>query len=168
MPANRYFTIFGLLPVCPATGRRPDRRPRATRAMSGDLGGEAPALSSEALPSEERSSPGMRYSEIALRQGEPAAADGRLAQRESASFTPRRSLVRSQYRPPRSGRSEVPFSSSNTHAARSWPPHRVRFARYAAAQPGFSFIPALSDAFISCYVAFPAYRTNAKSTRVDT
>src|SRR5260370_38434695 len=26
--------------------------------------------------------------------------DGRLAQRESASFTPRRSLVRSQYRPP--------------------------------------------------------------------
>jgi hypothetical protein len=25
---------------------------------------------------------------------------GRLAQRESASFTPRRSLVRSQYRPP--------------------------------------------------------------------
>jgi hypothetical protein len=41
----------------------------------------------------------MRYadtrSERSTRPG-----DGRLAQRESASFTPRRSLVRSQYRPP--------------------------------------------------------------------
>jgi hypothetical protein len=63
----------------------------------------------------------MRYAEIALRSGSSqlAASDlaqpgvrardrvatrrvpGRLAQRESASFTPRRSLVRSQYRPPR-------------------------------------------------------------------
>src|ERR1700676_2821351 len=34
---------------------------------------------------------------------EAAAGPGRLAQRESASFTPRRSLVRSQYRPPRPG-----------------------------------------------------------------
>ena len=32
--------------------------------------------------------------------GAPSLASGRLAQRESASFTPRRSLVRSQYRPP--------------------------------------------------------------------
>ena len=32
--------------------------------------------------------------------GQLRASDGRLAQRESASFTPRRSLVRSQYRPP--------------------------------------------------------------------
>lgn len=32
---------------------------------------------------------------------------GRLAQRESASFTPKRSLVRSQYRPPDSRRSEA-------------------------------------------------------------
>ena len=32
--------------------------------------------------------------------GGPGLGDGRLAQRESASFTPRRSLVRSQYRPP--------------------------------------------------------------------
>jgi len=31
--------------------------------------------------------------------GQLRASDGRLAQRESASFTPRRSLVRSQYRP---------------------------------------------------------------------
>jgi hypothetical protein len=31
---------------------------------------------------------------------------GRLAQRESASFTPRRSLVRSQYRPPRNSESD--------------------------------------------------------------
>src|SRR6266567_7165128 len=30
-----------------------------------------------------------------------AGGRGRLAQRESASFTPRRSLVRSQYRPPK-------------------------------------------------------------------
>jgi hypothetical protein len=47
---------------------------------------------------------GMRYSEIALRQGlsgqdHSRSSHGRLAQRESASFTPRRSLVRSQYRP---------------------------------------------------------------------
>jgi hypothetical protein len=47
---------------------------------------------------------GMRYSEIALRQGlsgqdHGRSSHGRLAQRESASFTPRRSLVRSQYRP---------------------------------------------------------------------
>jgi hypothetical protein len=34
--------------------------------------------------------------------GGPRPWRGRLAQRESASFTPRRSLVRSQYRPPRS------------------------------------------------------------------
>ena len=32
--------------------------------------------------------------------GGPGPGHGRLAQRESASFTPRRSLVRSQYRPP--------------------------------------------------------------------
>ena len=32
--------------------------------------------------------------------GQHRTSDGRLAQRESASFTPRRSLVRSQYRPP--------------------------------------------------------------------
>ena len=32
--------------------------------------------------------------------GQPGTSGGRLAQRESASFTPRRSLVRSQYRPP--------------------------------------------------------------------
>src|SRR5580693_7588453 len=32
--------------------------------------------------------------------GQHRTSGGRLAQRESASFTPRRSLVRSQYRPP--------------------------------------------------------------------
>jgi hypothetical protein len=37
-----------------------------------------------------------RAARIAVRPG----GEGRLAQRESASFTPRRSLVRSQYRPP--------------------------------------------------------------------
>src|SRR5437879_10855136 len=44
---------------------------------------------------------------------------GRLAQRESASFTPRRSLVRSQYRPPSSpagcdlvtGRFDSPYNT---------------------------------------------------------
>jgi hypothetical protein len=36
----------------------------------------------------------------AVKAVEAAAGEGRLAQRESASFTPRRSLVRSQYRPP--------------------------------------------------------------------
>ncbi len=35
-----------------------------------------------------------------LRGPESGRGPGRLAQRESASFTPRRSLVRSQYRPP--------------------------------------------------------------------
>jgi hypothetical protein len=35
-----------------------------------------------------------------LRGSSPPRDPGRLAQRESASFTPRRSLVRSQYRPP--------------------------------------------------------------------
>jgi hypothetical protein len=37
---------------------------------------------------------------FALAAGSRLAGRGRLAQRESASFTPRRSLVRSQYRPP--------------------------------------------------------------------
>jgi len=102
VPVNRYFTIFGLLPVCPAAGRRPDQQPR------GDKGdGRRARRGGPSLVCEERSGAGMRYSEIALRQGEPAAADGRLAQRESASFTPRRSLVRSQYRPPETRSSEV-------------------------------------------------------------
>src|SRR5437016_14537357 len=52
----------------------------------------------------------MRYPMGALGRGcrggrwllsrQPGPCDGRLAQRESASFTPRRSLFRSQYRPP--------------------------------------------------------------------
>src|SRR5262245_10564345 len=42
----------------------------------------------------------MRYSVMALRSRSLTRRRGRLAQRESASFTPRRSLVRSQYRPP--------------------------------------------------------------------
>jgi hypothetical protein len=37
---------------------------------------------------------------FAVSAEDPAREPGRLAQRESASFTPRRSLVRSQYRPP--------------------------------------------------------------------
>ena len=54
----------------------------------------------------------------------PAAAHegawrGRLAQRESASFTPRRSLVRSQYRPPRSR------ASSDHRSGPSWFPYRT-------------------------------------------
>ena len=52
----------------------------------------------------------MRYPMGALGQAaagsalgrQPRTSGGRLAQRESASFTPRRSLVRSQYRPPSS------------------------------------------------------------------
>ena len=51
--------------------------------------------------------PKMRYPMGALGRGcrelspgtQPRTSSGRLAQRESASFTPRRSLVRSQYRP---------------------------------------------------------------------
>src|ERR671914_2954348 len=35
-----------------------------------------------------------------MRSGMVGGVPGRLAQRESASFTPKRSLVRSQYRPP--------------------------------------------------------------------
>src|SRR5437879_8539039 len=42
---------------------------------------------------------------------------GRLAQRESASFTPRRSLVRSQYRPPRS---EAVFGHGTRSQARTY------------------------------------------------
>ena len=38
-------------------------------------------------------------------KGQRVTGGGRLAQRESASFTPRRSLVRSQYRPPSSAAS---------------------------------------------------------------
>src|SRR6478736_6083081 len=50
-------------------------------------------------------------SDRAAGSGKVAAArhvrgPGRLAQRESASFTPKRSLVRSQYRPPHYRRSE--------------------------------------------------------------
>jgi hypothetical protein len=45
-----------------------------------------------------------RWDEVAAglspRRAAPTTSGGRLAQRESASFTPRRSLVRSQYRPP--------------------------------------------------------------------
>src|SRR5690606_5888507 len=39
-------------------------------------------------------------------------APGRLAQRESASFTPKRSLVRSQYRPPRVITAQEPSSKA--------------------------------------------------------
>src|ERR1022692_3007610 len=41
----------------------------------------------------------MRYSLIGPAAQRKSCGHGRLAQRESASFTPRRSLVRSQYRP---------------------------------------------------------------------
>ena len=41
----------------------------------------------------------VRYSVMASPDRLAASGRGRLAQRESASFTPRRSLVRSQYRP---------------------------------------------------------------------
>jgi hypothetical protein len=43
---------------------------------------------------------------------------GRLAQRESASFTPRRSLVRSQYRPP--GQSYADLSKDHSWGRRGW------------------------------------------------
>jgi hypothetical protein len=60
-----------------------------------------------------------------------ARSPGRLAQRESASFTPRRSLVRSQYRPPDHPRSNLgprtmlwgPLFST---AVVRWPFHRLR------------------------------------------
>ncbi len=49
---------------------------------------------------------GVRYG-FPRRAPAGARRGGRLAQRESASFTPKRSLVRSQYRPPHSSRSEA-------------------------------------------------------------
>jgi hypothetical protein len=45
--------------------------------------------------------------------GQHRTSGGRLAQRESASFTPRRSLVRSQYRPPMLG--QVRGSTNSSH-----------------------------------------------------
>jgi hypothetical protein len=45
-----------------------------------------------------RAGPAMRYADTRPERI-TGPGDGRLAQRESASFTPRRSLVRSQYRP---------------------------------------------------------------------
>ena len=91
------------------------------------LGGQAIPVSVLPTISSGPHQPAMRYAEIALRPGPPLLAalaqgmpsgrgarrggsggvPGRLAQRESASFTPRRSLVRSQYRPPLSARSGV-------------------------------------------------------------
>ena len=47
--------------------------------------------------------------------GQHRTSNGRLAQRESASFTPRRSLVRSQYRPP--GQGPMPTSLKITVGA---------------------------------------------------
>ena len=59
----------------------------------------------------------------ALRYGAPgtplaAPSPGRLAQRESASFTPRRSLVRSQYRPPGQLHIETARVSGRSRAGR--------------------------------------------------
>jgi hypothetical protein len=48
--------------------------------------------------------------------GQHRTSDGRLAQRESASFTPRRSLVRSQYRPQMFG--QVRGSTDSSHPIR--------------------------------------------------
>src|ERR1700754_2837259 len=46
---------------------------------------------------------------------------GRLAERESASFTPKRSLVRSQYRPHSKTRSDQPFRLVRIFlVARAW------------------------------------------------
>jgi hypothetical protein len=60
----------------------------------------------------------MRYAESAFGPGRSGDGSGRLAQRESASFTPRRSLVRSQYRPPgqrsKSKLIKIPVSSSGS------------------------------------------------------
>jgi hypothetical protein len=70
---NNYFWILSVLLVC--AGRRHVRLAQA----------QARAV--------------VRYSKIALRHAKRPQSYGRLAQRESASFTPRRSLVRSQYRP---------------------------------------------------------------------
>ena len=68
----------------------------------------------------------MRYSVVAAGRRR-APVPGRLAQRESASFTPRRSLVRSQYRPPQvRGRSRragglLRSSCSNGCSSSGWP-----------------------------------------------
>jgi hypothetical protein len=74
------------------------------RRRSGNSAGQrrgpvAPAGDRVRVISAALRNPAMRYSKIALRHG-TGCRPGRLAQRESASFTPRRSLVRSQYRPP--------------------------------------------------------------------
>jgi hypothetical protein len=64
--------------------------------------------------------PGPRCANLcepAVEAAEAAAGEGRLAQRESASFTPRRSLVRSQYRPP--GQELLGHSRMHVRANRS-------------------------------------------------
>jgi hypothetical protein len=75
-------------PVAARPGRRPTGGP----------------LGRSARPARIRREPGPRCANLCERPAveavEAAAGEGRLAQRESASFTPRRSLVRSQYRPP--------------------------------------------------------------------
>ena len=67
-----------------------------------------------------RQEPGPRCANLCeptVEAAEAAAGEGRLAQRESASFTPRRSLVRSQYRPP--GQELLGHSRMHVRANRS-------------------------------------------------
>ena len=66
--------------------------------------------------------------------GQHRTSGGRLAQRESASFTPRRSLVRSQYRPP--GQGPMPTSLKITVGAI---PARSA-SRYAAGHGGQAWV----------------------------
>ena len=68
-------------------------------------------------PARIRQEPGPRCANLCEPAVEAAAGEGRLAQRESASFTPRRSLVRSQYRPP--GQELLSHSRMHVRANRS-------------------------------------------------
>jgi hypothetical protein len=64
--------------------------------------------------------------------GGPTTSGGRLAQRESASFTPRRSLVRSQYRPP----GQTPCRSPSTSPLGAIPVTVSTQRKHPARSPG--------------------------------
>src|SRR5260370_26245013 len=103
---------FGIRPVAcggrhagvstPLAGRIAARRTSAAVSWRRAESGPAPAALRAPAPG---SSAALRAGTHALvfvspgRSARRLAGHGRLAQRESASFTPRRSLVRSQYRP---------------------------------------------------------------------
>ena|SRR5271170_3951226 len=86
----------------PASACRSDPLAYIQRSLRPACPGRVPHTAKNALP---YGGAGTRLPRGSAPGGQRRTSGGRLAQRESASFTPRRSLVRSQYRPPSSAAS---------------------------------------------------------------